>query len=245
MAYPHRFMKNIWEFAVDLVFPYRCVICERYLDKTHLCEKCFKSLPIKKQFECIGCKRPTLLGKTCTFCREENTLDQLFIVSDFKNSDVASVIRLFKYRFLPDLAEPLARLTSKYLDHIAQRDHFSFIQTNSLLVPVPLHQTREYWRGFNQAELIARHVGRRYRLDVDVVLTRTARGIPQAELEDRPERLSNVEGLYTCFSPENIKGRSVLLVDDVCTTGATLNECARVLKEAGAGHVAALVVARG
>ncbi len=245
MAYPHRFIKNIWEFAVDLIFPYRCIICEKYLHKNHLCQKCFKSLPIKKQFECIGCKRPTPLGKTCTFCRDDNQIDQLFIVSDFKNQDTASVIKFFKYRFLSDLAEPLARLTFQYLDHIAQRDHFSFIHSNSLLVPVPLHKTREYWRGFNQSELIVRSVGRHYRLDVECALVREARGIPQAELEDRPERLSNVYGLYACSNPDRVRGRSVLLIDDVCTTGATLNECARILKEAGATHVAALVVARG
>src|SRR5260221_7673373 len=95
----HRFMNWI----VDLIFPYRCVICAKYLDKEYLCQTCFNSLPIKKQYECVGCKRPTPLGKTCTFCREENHLDQLMIVSDFKNHDVASVIKLFKYRFLPDL----------------------------------------------------------------------------------------------------------------------------------------------
>lgn len=241
MAYPHRFMNWI----ADLVFPYRCVVCENYLEKEHLCSRCLNSLPIKKQYECIGCKRPTPLGKTCTFCREENSIDQLLIVSDFKNRDVASVIKLFKYRFLADLARPLGVLTSKYLDHIAKRDHFSIINNNPLLIPVPLHKTREYWRGFNQAELIAQLIGRRYRLDVANSLVRESRGTPQAELEDRPERLSNVRGLYICKQPESIKGRQVILVDDVCTTGATLNECARVLKEAGATHVSALVVARG
>src|SRR6185369_2121311 len=162
MNYPHRFMN----WVVDLIFPYRCVICAKYLDKEYLCQTCFNSLPIKKQYECVGCKRPTPLGKTCTFCREENPLDQLMIVSDFKNPDVASIIKLFKYRFLSDLAQPIGELSSKYLNHIAKRDRFSIIQGNPLLVPVPLHKTRECWRGFNQAELLAQLVARKYRLDV-------------------------------------------------------------------------------
>ncbi len=240
MHYPH-----VLKWFVDLVFPYRCIVCRKYLERKYLCQKCLNSLPIKKQYECIGCKRPTPLGKTCTFCREENKVDQLLIVSDFKNYEVASVIKLFKYRFLVDLAEPLGILASKYLDHIAKRDHFSIIQSDPLLVPVPLHKTREYSRGFNQAELISRLIARRYRLDVISALTRNARGTPQAQLQDRPERLYNVQGLYSCNQPESVQGRSVVLVDDVCTTGSTLNECARVLKEAGAGHVAALVIARG
>jgi len=241
MSYP-RFALN---WLVDLIFPYRCLACGKYLDKEYLCSQCFNILPIKKQNECIGCQRPTPLGKTCTFCRDAYAIDRLLVVSDFKNHDVASAIKLFKYRFLSDLAEPLSRLVFKYLEHLAKRDHFSMVQGNPLLVPVPLHKTREYWRGFNQAELLARSIARHYRLDVAEGLVRAIHSTPQVELKDRPERLSNVRGLYLCLKPELFKGRNIILVDDVCTTGATLNECARVLKNAGAISVTALAIARG
>lgn len=230
---------------IDLIFPYRCVLCGKHLDKQYLCPPCLNSLPIKKQNECIGCQRPTPLGRTCTFCRDACAVDQLFVASDFKSHDVASVIKLFKYRFLVGLAEPLAQLISRHLDHQTKRDHFSMVQGNPLLVAVPLHKTREYWRGFNQAELLAKLIARHYRLDVGTGLVRTTHSTPQAELADRPERLANVRGLYTCLAPELFKDRNIFLVDDVCTTGATLNECARVLKNAGALSVSALVVARG
>ena len=233
------------KYFIDLVFPYRCVACQAFLDDRYLCDKCFNALPIKKQLECIGCHRPTPMGKTCTFCCDQYVIDQLFVVSDFKDPRVASAIHLFKYRFLDKLAEPLSRLSFKYLDHLAKRDHFSMVQGNPLLVPVPLFKTREYWRGFNQAQLLARSIARHYRLDVSTELVRTKPGISQAELKDRPERLSNVRELYAITSPESFKGRNIILVDDVCTTGATLNECARILKDAGAVHVAGLAIARG
>ncbi len=249
MNYPHRLAKvlvlKLPKELVDLIFPYRCLVCGEYLDREYICGPCFNTLPIKKQIECVGCHRPTPLGKTCTFCRDDNALDQLFVVSDFKNPSIAQVVKSLKYRFLSDLAEPLSVLTAKYIDHIAKRDQFSIVAGNPLLVPVPLHQRREYWRGFNQASLLAALIARRYRLDVIGALTRIVQGTPQAELEDRPERISNVQGLYACFRPEFVVGRTILLIDDVCTTGATLNECARVLKKAGAIHVAALVIARG
>lgn len=229
----------------DLIFPYRCIACGKYLDHEYICSVCFNALPIKKQNECIGCHRPTPLGKTCTFCRDSYVVDQLLVVSDFKNPVVASAIKLFKYRFLQDLAEPLSRLSFKYLSHLAKRDYFSMVQDNPLLVPVPLFKTREYWRGFNQAELLAQLIARHYRLDIASGLVRSAHGISQAELEDRPERLSNVRGLFACTQPELFKGRKIILVDDVCTTGATLNECARILKNAGAVHVTGLAIARG
>lgn len=241
MSYP----RLVLNFITDLVFPYRCIACGKYLDHEYLCSRCFNALPIKKQNECIGCHRPTPLGKTCVFCRESYAVDQLLVVSDFKNSTIASAIKLFKYRFLQDLAQPLSELSFKYLAHLAKRDHFSMVQGNPLLVPVPLFKTREYWRGFNQAQLLVNLIARHYRLDVDTGLIRTAHSTPQAELEDRPERLSNVRGLYSCLNPELFHGRNIILVDDVCTTGATLNECARVLKDAGAISVTALAIARG
>ncbi|MDP4001748.1 MAG: phosphoribosyltransferase family protein [bacterium] len=235
----------MFKWFIDLIFPYRCIVCGKYLNHEYFCRSCFNSLPIKKQNECIGCQRPTPLGKTCTFCRDSYAVDQLLVVSDFKNPAVASTIKLFKYHFLHDLAQPLSHLSFKYLDHLAKRDHFSMAQNNPLLVPVPLHKNREYWRGFNQAELLTRLVARHYRLDVGEGLVRSIDSVPQAKLENRPERLSNVRGLYKCTKPEVFKGRHVILVDDVCTTGATLNECAHVLKNAGAVSVIALAIARG
>ena len=241
MPYP----RSALNWCIDLVFPYRCIACKKFLDQEYLCQTCFNALPIKKQLECVGCHRPTPMGKTCAFCKDQYLLDRLFVVSDFKNHTTASLIRLFKYRFLPTLADPLSRLSFKYLDHLAKRDNFSMVQGNPLLVPVPLFKTREYWRGFNQAELLARSIARHYRLDVSTELIRTIHGTPQVELEDRPERLSNVHGLYTVLNSAPFKGRNIILVDDVCTTGATLNECARILKNAGAVHVTGLAMARG
>ncbi len=232
-------------WLIDIIFPYRCIVCGKYLNKEYLCQSCFNALPVKKQNECIGCQRPTPLGKTCVFCREAYAVDQLFVASDFKDRNVASAIKLFKYRFLPNLAQPLSQLAFKHLDHLAKRDYFSIVRGNPLLVPVPLFKTREYWRGFNQAELLAQLIARHYRLDVGEGLIRSVHGTPQADLKDRPERLSNVQGLYICLNPETFRGRAIILVDDVCTTGATLNECARILKNAGAVSVMALAIARG
>jgi len=235
----------MFDWITDLIFPYRCLVCGKYLDHEYLCRPCFNNLPIKKQNECIGCQRPTPLGKTCVFCKESCLVDQLLVVSDYKDASVSTAIRFYKYRFLQDLAEPLGQLVFKYLNHLAKNGHFSVVQGNPLLVSVPLFKTREYWRGFNQSELIAQSIARRYRLDVGVGLVRVAHRTPQVELENRLERFSNARGLYDCRNPETFRGRNIILVDDVCTTGATLNECARVLKEAGAVSVTALAIARG
>ena len=113
-----------------------------------------------------------------------------------------------------------------------------------LLLPVPLHPRRARERGFNQASLLARRVGRAWGCPVaDGVLARTVPTPSQTELDARARR-ANVRGAFRLRRPERIVGRHVVLVDDILTTGATLSECARCLREGGAARVGALTVAR-
>jgi competence protein ComFC len=235
----------MFNWLTDLIFPYRCIVCQRYLSREYLCRSCFNVLPIKKQGECIGCERPTSLGKTCVFCKSLCSVDQLLVVSDYKNLNVAKTIKLFKYHFLSDLAEPIGRLIFKYIDQLAKKSDFSIVRGNPLVIPVPLFKTREYSRGFNQSELLATLIAIHYRLDMSKDLIRIGNRDPQVNVKNRLKRLSNVHNLYSCSNQAVFSGRTIILIDDVCTTGATLNECARTLKSAGAENVIALVVARG
>jgi ComF family protein len=113
-----------------------------------------------------------------------------------------------------------------------------------LIVPIPLHGSRLYERGFNQALLLADRVGDRFSIPVcydNLVRTRPTR--PQVELSGL-DRVKNVAGAFSLVTPHAIKNSRILLVDDVFTTGATMNECASVLKTSGARYVAALTLAR-
>jgi ComF family protein len=118
------------------------------------------------------------------------------------------------------------------------------LQPADFILPVPLHRQRLQERGFNQAGGIAAGFGRRLSIPVRFgVLARRRATMPQTRL-GRRERLKNVQGAFAVVKPELVQDRSVLLIDDVFTTGTTLNECARVLKRAGAHRVAAVTVAR-
>jgi len=111
-------------------------------------------------------------------------------------------------------------------------------------MPVPLSKKRLKWRGFNQAEIIANILADNFKLEIDAKnLKRIKNTKPQAKLNER-ERRNN---LADCFSwlGDKLNGRNIILVDDVATTGSTLNECAKVLKQAGASEVWGLVVANG
>jgi ComF family protein len=111
-------------------------------------------------------------------------------------------------------------------------------------MPVPLHKKRLRQRGFNQALLLAYGISKKYGLTLSFDnLARTRHTKPQVELSGK-DRIANVAGAFSLRRPEMLAGRSVVLVDDVFTTGATLNECSRVLKDAGATRVMALTLAR-
>ncbi len=117
-------------------------------------------------------------------------------------------------------------------------------QRPSLLVPVPLHPKTQRLRGYNQAELLAKVVGQILDIPVDgKVLIQTRPMKPQASLGEK-ERWENVKGAFEVAKPEAVKGQIVVVIDDVMTTGATLNECAKALKRVGARQVYCLTFAR-
>jgi len=141
----------------------------------------------------------------------------------------------FKYRGRTVLAEPLGELMAAYwTQHPMPID---------VVVPVPLHAARLRERGYNQAALLAHEMARRVGLTVDErVLLRQRATAPQVEL-DAEQRKENVQQAFRC-SGNGLKGRRVLLIDDVCTTGATLEACAIALYDGGAREVRALTLAR-
>jgi len=112
-------------------------------------------------------------------------------------------------------------------------------------VPVPLHRRRFNWRGFNQSLLLAKYIGDKFYLPVreDMIL-RVKNTKPQTTTKNEEERRKNIDKAFSCPNAEEMRGKNIILIDDVCTTSATLNECAKELKKAGAKNVWGLVVAR-
>jgi ComF family protein len=151
---------------------------------------------------------------------------------------VREALHAFKFRGRRRLAEPLGDLL------IAAVEGRLPLGLPDLLVPVPLHRRREHERGFNQALLLARRLGRAWDRPVrDDVLVRVVATPSQTALE-APQRRANVRGAFRLRRPELIAGRHVIVVDDILTTGATVSECARVLQGGGAATVGILAAAR-
>jgi len=238
MNYPQRLFK----FILDAVFPIQCIGCGVY--DTYFCDLCLATIKVRKDFECVGCKRPAAEGNTCVNCRKDFKIGRLFVAADYNDKLIKKALKLIKYNFIKDLSEPLMAMIGIYTENLSSQIGFDVFAGNPLLIPVPLHKKRLNWRGFNQANVLAEKIAARYKAELGLnILAKTKHGKPQADIEDKKSRIDNAKDSFVCSM--GLNGRNVILIDDVCTTGATLNECAKALAEKGAGKISALVVARG
>ena len=220
--------------ALDFLFPRWCVGCGKEGD--FLCYSCRQRLPQIMPPLCPKCGRPQSSGILCPSCVAwQAEIDG--IRSPFRfDGLIREAIHQLKYRNLRALAVSLAQLLQAYL--VANP------VPGEVLVPVPLHQKRLRERGYNQSSLLARELGKLINLPVvDDCLIRQRHAPPQARTSTVDERLSNVAGAFACRD-QRLQDKQILLIDDVSTSGATLDACAGALKATGATSVWGLVLAR-
>jgi len=261
----HDHVLNARDFILDLLFPISCLGCSR--PDSWLCPKCLKSLTINSRHCCPQCQKSNRSSAYCPKCSHDFYLNGIWVASDYNNPLLASIIKKFKYSFIKDLRRPLSLLLALYLRQILNQfrlsnqnltngkiwKKFSRLSVapelilnfpETLIVNVPLHKKRLRWRSFNQAELLADSISKRFSLEQNKhSLKRIRHTKAQAKL-NKQERQSNLRKSFV-WNGNNLGGRHILLIDDVASTGSTLNECYRVLKNNGAGEIWGLVVARG
>ncbi len=202
--------------------------------------------------QCLGCgKNNELLCKEClekigypTMIKDGN----IYSASDYCDETMKKAVWLLKYKKAKVLAGPLAEL-------IHRRIWNKIEIKNSVLIPIPLSKRRLKERGFNQSELIAMHLAEKLAKEGPLQMQRTLlctdvlvkiKETPtQVSVKNRKERLKNLKNCFAVKKPEVVKGKNIILIDDISTTGATLKEARKILKSSGAKKVIALVVARG
>ena len=225
--------KHALRVVADLLYPPSCVLCHR--DGAFLCRSCAAQLPQADGSRCNACWLP-LSGESCWRC-VARPLALTSLRSTWRyEGKVRHLVRDLKFRGYSCLAEPLAaELHETYVGHAPDAD---------ALIPVPLNAQRRRERGFDQSLLLAKHLGASTGLPVLAALERTRYDRAQSSGLTREQRLVNVEGAFRVRQPGEVIGGNILLIDDIATTGATLNACARELLTAGAASVSALTLAR-
>jgi len=220
--------------ALDLLFPRWCVGCGR--EGSFICDSCRQTLPFIVPPLCPKCGRPQLSGVFCPHCVSwQAEIDGIRSPFRFEGVIQQAIYKL-KYGNIRALAQPLAKLLRDYL--------LTYPVSGEVLVPVPLHPKRLRERGYNQSDLLARGLGNLISLPViDDCLVRLRYTSPQVKTSTVAERQNNVAGAFTCRG-DRLRDKQVLLIDDVSTSGATLDACAAALKAGGAASVWGLTLAR-
>lgn len=212
---------NVLERLLDLLFPPKCPFCARVLDRPGVCAACEKALPWTEERDSLW-ELPGGLRCAAPLWYRDNARQGL--------------LRL-KFRGAPGAAEPLGALVAQCA---AERLSGEF----DTVTWVPVSGKRLRQRGYDQAELLARAACRRWDTAPVRLLEKRRDNPAQSGLRDAAARWENVRDVYRAVEPEAVEGRRVLLVDDICTTGATLCQCADVLRRAGAAEVVCAAAAR-
>jgi ComF family protein len=235
----------------DWLFPPRCRACGTWIqgaDAAYFCSICRAGIQLVRHPLCSICGRPFPDASgddhPCAACITRAPYFNrarawaCYPREELEGPPLRKVVQRFKYGRKISLGKPLGRLMA-----LACEDFLRECRAD-LIVPVPLHPKRLRWRGFNQSVLLGRHVSRVYAIPMDpFVLVRCRETAPQTELTEQ-ERRRNVRGAFAVSAERAPLDRRILLVDDVYTSGATVNECSRVLRRGGAAAVYVLTLAR-
>ena len=227
-------LSKLTESALDLLFPFQCVSCRK--EGALICAACMTTLPRLSPPYCAVCAEPGT-SRLCRWCASTplaaDGIRALFLFLD--GGPVQKAIYDFKYHGVRAIANQLGGLMADYLA--------SNPVPGDIIVPVPSHPRRQRSRGYNQAALLSRQIGKLTGLPVnEKLLARIKDSPPQAQAASRHERRDNVAGCFACTG--GVVGQAVLVVDDIATTGSTISACASALKYAGASTVWGLTVAR-
>jgi ComF family protein len=229
---------------LDFLFPPLCHVCRRFIPdagELHICHSCREEMPLVVSPLCTVCGIPFLgagADHACGDCLTDKPAFDIARAALLHEGHARELIHFFKYGNKTHLRRPLALLTAACLtEFVASR-------SPDVLVPVPLHVRRLRKRGFNQAVLMGELLAREWKIPLARrALKRVRWTEPQISLS-AGERRDNVKGAFAVADLAVVTGKHVLLLDDVLTTGSTVEECSRVLKRAGAAEVTVITAAR-
>ena len=256
---PGGWLAQAGDAVVSVLFPAGCRLCEKLLTRATrvpICEECLASFATMEGDLCESCGStretpfagratkpdggggPDAARPVCAVCRTRKyAFDRARSYAAYKSELVRAIVTLKFERI-----EPLGAWFAERLAEVVRREPEALAA--DIVVPVPLHRQRERERGYNQADLIARPLARRLGLPYRAVLLMRTRPRPDKQLLSHTERWESVRGAFATRPGSRVDKLRVLLVDDVMTTGATLDACAKALREAGAKSVVGLTVAR-
>jgi len=215
---------------LDLLFPKFCLGCGKF--GSYMCSSCFLKIHRLPYLKCPVCDRASIDGFTHPRCKKRFGLDRLISFFPY-TAVVQKAIKAIKYRYAHKVTDDLLRYV--LLPELPKQ---------SVFIPIPLYPSRRRFRGFNQAEIIARVLSKRLGVPVRTdMLKRIRKTVPQVDMKNRQDRLSNTKGVFR-VNKLPMQENPIILIDDVYTTGATMQSACEELKHVGVRNVWGLTIAQ-
>lgn len=226
---------------LDLFFPKRCVGCGKI--GGYFCSSCIGNIQFPDHDMCPMCEKPAIDGYTHPRCRTKYAMDGLTSIFAYKGV-IRGAVKELKYRGVFDLATELGSLMPQKV--FGNLSGIMRERGEGVIIPIPLHAKRLQQRGFNQAAVVGKSMAQRLHITMDAKLLRRVRETtPQVQMRDRDKRIANMKDVFSIHDSQfPIHNSSILLIDDVFTTGATMRAATNVLKRAGVRFVWGVTIAR-
>ena len=227
-------------FFQDIFFPASCLICGKL--GSFLCLRCQKRLKTFKKYICFYCKKPSLFGFTHPLCKRKTGVDGCVFIYHY-NNELKKIIKKIKYRLVREGLKELLQISSKQT--FDKLNVIIKLYKGIFLVPVPLYKKRFLKRGFNQAEEISFYLQKYFNIPVKHCLIRKRNTKSQARIKSLKKRFLNLKGAFSIKRKLDVKNKTIILVDDIVTSGSTIREATGVLKRNGALKVFVFALAKG
>lgn len=242
--------RQLKKLFLDTIFPIFCLGCGK--EGYHLCNDCLDSIKVNEYPICPICGRRLIDLKPCSLCAKKTHLNGLMVANLDNNKLLRQAIYGYKYKFIKELSEPLTNLLIHHLRKSFVHQDFQQLSgfDDTIIIPVPLHSHRLNWRGFNQSQLMAENIVKQMIFsDGSTILLRQKNNQPQKNVPTKKERQTNIENAFAINlvskDINTIRGKTIILVDDICTSGSTLEECAKVLRQLKPKSIWGLVLTKG
>jgi len=226
--------QNLWTSIYESLFPRHCLSCNK--EGAWLCSDCSKKIVYLKTYFCPFCRRITPQGQLCPSCRRRYSLTGILSACYFQ-PPVSDLIHRLKYQKTKELGRLLAKIMIKGTANRLPRGQ-------KLIVPIPLHRRQLRKRGFNQSELLAKELAQELEIEYNSGILKRIKNTKSQTKLNRSERKENVKDAFSLTGKIELENRTILLVDDVTTTGATLNEAAKILRKTKAREIWGWVVCK-
>ncbi|MBU1178399.1 ComF family protein [Patescibacteria group bacterium] len=234
-------ISKIWQFILDIIFPIKCIGC--LWEGEWVCSSCLSEIEINKKLACPRCGCISDDGSFCDQCRVTSKMTGIVAAASYEDKLLRQAVHALKYKFVRDMSRPLATILHAGLKVWLSRHQVDW--QDVIFVPVPLYRQRQRQRGFNQTALLAQELNKRAKFTVrDDVLVRIKSTPAQAKL-DPIKRRKNIKGAFQLEKTAILRGKTIFIIDDICTTSATLEECAKEIDKAKPRKIWGLVLARG